>query len=180
MKRLGGLGKSRNNLNLFFIPNLAPFLLYSRSPIGNHAHNIGVGDELTVDFSLASHALYARAYAQGGYFKRQCVARHNWPAKSRLTDTGKEHEFLIAVLNFTQCKHGSYLRERFNNEDSWHHGGTRKVSLKEGLVNADLLYSDDSFAGNQLYYSIHEKKRITMWQEFLYRLGIENSFHDQN
>jgi hypothetical protein len=54
------------------------------------------------------------------------------------------------------------------------------MSLKEGLVDADLFNADDSFSRNQLDYSIDEEKRKTMRQEFLYRLGIENSFHDRN
>lgn len=54
------------------------------------------------------------------------------------------------------------------------------MSLKKRLVNTNLFDADDSYFGNQLYYSIYKEKRITVWQELLNRLGVENSFHDYN
>ena len=52
-------------------------LLYRRTAIGNDTHDVGIGNELPIDFGLASHALNARSDAQGGHFQRQGIARHN-------------------------------------------------------------------------------------------------------
>ena len=43
------------------------------------------------------------------------------------------------------------------------------MTLKKILVNTDLLYSDDSFAGYQLNDAVDKKERIAMWQKLLDR-----------
>jgi hypothetical protein len=43
------------------------------------------------------------------------------------------------------------------------------VALKKRLVDTDLLYPDDSFAGNKLNNAVYEKEGIAMRQKLLDR-----------
>jgi hypothetical protein len=122
--------------------------------------------------------LYARADAQSGNLKRQCVARNNGLAKTSLADPGKQYQLRIAIFDFTQRQHCSHLRQRLYNQHARHYRCAGKVPLKERLVYADLFDTNDALAWNQFNYPIHQQERITMREYFLYGLGIENSWHD--
>lgn len=115
------------------------------SAIGNNAHDVGVGAELAVDFRFATHALNARADAQSGDFQNQRVSGNNRAAKASFLDSGEKDQLVIAVLDFPQCEHRAHLRQGFHHQDSRHHRRTRKMTLKEWLVNRDLFDADDSY-----------------------------------
>jgi hypothetical protein len=51
------------------------------------------------------------------------------------------------------------------------------VALKKILVDTHLLDTHDSFAGDELYDSIDEEKRIAVRQELLNGQCVENCFH---
>ena len=135
---------------------------------------------MTIDLRLAAHALYARADAQRSHFEYQSIAGNDWATKTRFLDAGKQNEFLIAIFDFTQCQHGANLRERLDHQHTRHHGRAGKVALKEQLVDTDLFNADDSFARHELDNSIDEEKGITVRQEFLNGLCVENCFHWQS
>src|SRR6185503_2941752 len=104
-------------------------------------------------------------------------ARYDRPPKTRFFDARKQDEFLIAILDLTQRQHSADLGQRFDNQHTGHHRRAGKVALKKILVDTHLLDADDSFAGDELYDSIDEEKRIAVRQELLNGLCVENCFH---
>ena len=159
---------------------LFPFypFLNRRAAICDDAHDVGIGNELAINFSFATHPLHSRADAQGGDLEPQRIAGHYGFAETRLPDACKQDQLRVAVCNFPQRQHCSHLCQCFDNQHTGHDGRTGKVALKKGLVDADLFNADDEFPRDQLYDPIDEEKGKTVRQELLYRLGIENSFHD--
>jgi hypothetical protein len=73
--------------------------------------------------------------------------------------------FRRASSTFAQNEHCSTLRHGFDYKDARHDGRARKVTLKVGLVDADLLDAYDAFAPHQLSNSIYEEKGIAMRRE---------------
>ena len=146
-------------------------------PRGDDTHDLSVSRELTVDPGLTAHTLHARADAQSSYLEDQSVAGNDRSPKTRFFDAGKQDEFLIAILDLTQRQNGSDLGQRFNYQHPGHHRRAGKVALKKILVDTHLLDTDDSFAGDELYDSIDEEKRIAVRQELLNGLCVENCLH---
>ena len=113
----------------------------------------------------------------GGNFQDQRVARNYGPAKTRLPDSSEQNQLIIAVFDFAQRQHSAYLSQGFDNQHAGHDGRAGKVALKERLVDADLFDADNSFARHQLDDAINQEKRITVRQQFLNCLGVQNCFH---
>ena len=78
-------------------------------------------------------------------------------AKSEGVDTC-EVPNLPFVLFQAEKDHGTYLGQGLYNENSRHNGMAWEMSLKEGLVDADVLYADGPRAGLQFFYRVYEKK----------------------
>src|SRR6185503_9592504 len=105
------------------------------------------------------------------------ITRHNWPAKARLFNSRKQHKLLISIFNFTQRQDGTDLGQRFNNQNSGHHGCARKVALKKWFIDAHLLNAHDALARHKFDDAIDKQEGKAMRKEFLYCLGIKDCFH---
>jgi len=158
-------------------PTLDGPYLDGTGPVRDDAHDVGIGGELAVNFGLAAHALDARTDAYGRNLEHQGVAGNDGPAKASLLDSRKQNQLIVAILDLAQSQHGANLGQCLDDEDAGHHRRAGKVPLKEWFVNAHLLDADDTHARDQLDDAVDQQKWITMWEQLLDCLGVENGFH---
>src|SRR5687768_17120210 len=123
-----------------------------------------VRSKLAVHFCFAAHALDTRANPQGSNFKRERVTGDHGPPEASFFDAGKQHEFLIAIIDLAKGKHCSYLGQRFDYQHARHDGRAGKMALKEQLVDTHLLDADDSFAWDEFDDAIYQQEGITVRQ----------------
>ena len=118
--------------------------------VGHDAHDFSISCELSFNFCFATHTLHSRADAHRSYFENQGVSGNDRTAKARFFDPGKQHEFVVTILDLAEREDGTHLRQGFDYQNSGHYGRAGKVALEERLVNADLLDSHNSFPRHQL------------------------------
>ena len=124
---------------------------------------------------------YVQACRAMGFSKSRILFRHILPAilpeimvmASLWMATAVRTEASLAFIGLGLAPPtptwGGMVREGFDNKHARHHGRARKVALKVRLVDTDLLYTDDSFAGYELNNAVYEKERIAMRQKLLNR-----------
>src|SRR5258705_8672211 len=138
----------------------------------NDAHDFRVCGKLTIHFRFSAHALNPRPDSKCSHFKDQSVSWHHGPAETGFLNASKQNKFLVAVFNLTQGQYRSNLGQRLDHKHPWHHRCSREVSLKEVLVDTNLLNPHDTFARYELNYAIYQQEGITMRQKLLYRQGV--------
>ena len=145
-----------------------------RLSISDYAGKFGICAYLAVNFCFAAHAVNARAGSQRCDFQHQSIAGNHGPSKARFFYAGKEHELLIAILDFTQRQDRAALGECLNHQNTRHYRRAGKVTLKILFVDADLLDANHALAWDEFDDPIDEQKRIAVREEFFYSFRVEN------
>src|SRR5215204_3869046 len=157
---------------------LASGLSLDVAPVGDDAHDIGLGGELAVNVRLAVHLLDAVADADGRHGDDERVAGDYGSAEAGVVDAAEEDELALAPLYLLERIDRAHLRHRLDDEDAGHDGRAGEVSLKEMFVDRHLLDPDDTHALRQLDDAIDEQERVTVRQNLLDGAGVENRFHE--
>src|ERR1035437_8368857 len=94
-----------------------------------------------ISVTLRLRGGHARYRAPAGYchFQTKLIARADRPAKFGTLDSGKHHDLVAPVFDFSQQQCTARLRDGFHNQYSRHDRQTGKVSREEGFVESDVL-----------------------------------------
>ena len=136
---------ARRPFALCLLP-LAFCLSFDGAPVGDDAHDVGLGGELAFDVRLAVHLLDATADAKGRDRDDERVAGKYWTAEARVVNAAEEDELVFAVLYLLERVDRADLRHRLDDEDAGHDGRAGKVALEEVLAHRHLLDADDADA----------------------------------
>src|SRR5215212_7887554 len=172
-RRSVGSTRSDRTMKTGNCPSLHP------APVGDDAHDVGLGGELTVDVRLAVHLLDAVADADGRHGDDERVAGDDGAAEAPVVDAAEEDELVVARLQLLKRVDGPDLRHRLQDEDAGHDGRAGEVALEEVLVDRHLLDPDDAHPLRQLDDAVNEQERVAVRQNLLDGAGVEKGVHGE-
>src|SRR4029079_861338 len=150
----------------------SPGLLVSRVTfhvflLGHHGSHFGFADNFCLDKGLALHLPKWPPLLHDVDLESQSIAWHDRLSKLRAIDTGQIHRRTRHMPHRLKRQHRTDLSHRFENQYPRHDGTSRKMPLKEGFIDRDVLNPDDPPVRIQLLHAIDQEKGIPVRQQRL-------------
>jgi glycerol-3-phosphate dehydrogenase (NAD(P)+) len=141
--------------------------------IGDSKHQLAAHCYLAVNRGGSRSSTDAAPHAAKLHFEPQRIPRPHLALEAHAVDPGKEGHLAPVLLGSQECNR-SDLRQRFDDQDAWHHGVIGKVSLEEWLVDRDILDANSANAIFDLFDSVDEQERKAMRDNGLDLLRVEH------
>jgi len=121
-----------------------------RGPVNHRSTTDAIMSALGYDLPIhVAHAFhFARLAAELDHVELEAdlVSGNDGPPELHVVERHEVHDLVFDVLplEVAHQQHAPHLRHRLDDEHPGHDGMTRKMPLKEGLVDRDVLDADDA------------------------------------
>jgi hypothetical protein len=137
-------------------------------PVNDSARQLSLYDQFSLYKGLGLHATVTAPQLQQLDLKSYLISRQYGPAKPCAINPGKIQELLLgALVHRPHQQDASDLRHRLDDQYAGHNRLAWKVTLKECLVDGDVLEPYDPLSGLDFQDSIDQKEGVTMRKHLL-------------
>src|SRR5580704_14177674 len=139
--------------------------LFSARTIDHPASHKSLGGERIPNVGASFHTTSITTPDVHHDLDAKLIAWNHLTSKPGALNSGEQHQFAVAVLDFGEEQNPTSLGHSLHDEDTWHHREARKVSGKERFVDRDVLDSDNPFPALKIDDPVNEQKRKTVRED---------------
>src|SRR5690606_24779496 len=134
------------------------------SAVPDPGHQLGFDGELAVHVPGAPHLTHVPSELEHLELEADLVARRHRPAPLHVVECHEIDRLPLDVLHRFHEQETADLSHRLDDQHARHHRMTRVVTLEEGLVDRDVLETDDALARLEFDDPVDQEHRVPVRQ----------------